>query len=297
MFERILVPLDSSDLANIVLPYAESLAGVLGSEVTLIYVCEPEEKQFRRVHEFYLGKISELVTSHIKDAFPAREPASLRVNSLVPCGKPHEEISSYAKENNVSLVIMPRHGRTGIMRRLMAPIADRVFRATGIPLLLITSKPPKGVAPTQLLDRILVPLDGTQAGEAALPYVEELARRLPIEAILLRVITPVYEVRSPRGLQTIRFTDQQIEASTTNAQKYLRELGQRLAETKALVEHEVMVGDPTAEIIEAANKEKTRLVALSTHHYPGTKEWRTEEIAQRILLATDTPVLLVKAPD
>ena len=141
MLERILVPLDSSELADAVLPYAEFLAGAENSKITLMYVCEPGEKLYRQVHKFYLEKIAELVKSHVREYYPAKKEAKLEIKSIVPLGKPSAEIASYARQHETSLIIMNRGGRSGIMRRLMAPIADRVFKATGIPLLLITSKP------------------------------------------------------------------------------------------------------------------------------------------------------------
>ena len=105
MFERILVPLDSSNLADMVLPYAELLAGVLDSELTLIYICEPEEERFRTVHDFYLRKIAELVTIHVREFLPDKPPESIRVHSLVTCGKPHEEITDYARKNGHGEVV------------------------------------------------------------------------------------------------------------------------------------------------------------------------------------------------
>ena len=56
MFKRILVPLDGSELSELALPYAEELAGVLHSEVELVYVCEPAEKQYRHMHQLLLKK-------------------------------------------------------------------------------------------------------------------------------------------------------------------------------------------------------------------------------------------------
>ncbi len=279
-----------------VLPYAEELAGALDSEVTLIYVCEPQEKPYRRVHEFYLGKIAELVKSRVKEQHDGKRDSGIRVKSVVPCGKPSEEISDYAKKNDTSLIVIAYRGRSGIMGRLMAPLADKVFRATGTPLLLITSKPQPELSRTHLLDKILLPLDGSESGEAALPYISELTKRLWAEVTLLQVITPVYQAHTIRGLETVRFTEQQIASTKVNAKGYLEKVAGKLTGTKATLQYEVKVGDPATEIIGFATETKARLVAISTHHYPGTKQWKAEEIAQKILQATETPVLLVKAP-
>ena len=60
MYEKILVPLDGSALAEVALPYAEDLAGRLGSDVTLVYVSELNEEPSQHMHELYLEKISKL---------------------------------------------------------------------------------------------------------------------------------------------------------------------------------------------------------------------------------------------
>jgi len=297
MFERILVPLDSSKLADVVLPYAEVLAGALNSEITLMYVCEPEEKRYQQVHEFYLGKIAELVKSHVREYYPAKKDAKIKVKRIVPLGKPSQAISDYAREHDIGLLVMARRGRSGIMRRLMAQITDKVFQATKIPLLLITTKPHPEPSPTQLLDKILLPLDGSESGEAALPYVGELTKNLWAEVIFLQVIAPVYQVRTLRGLDYVRFAEQQMESMQANAKQYLQKVGEKLADTKATLRHEVRVGDPATEIINFVSKEKPRLVVMSTHHYQGTRQWRSGEIARKILQAAETPVLLVKTPD
>jgi nucleotide-binding universal stress UspA family protein len=79
VYKKILVPLDSSKLADMILPYAEVLAGALNCKVTLLYVCETEEEHHLRVHKFYLGKIAELVKSHIRDDYPETKAASVSV--------------------------------------------------------------------------------------------------------------------------------------------------------------------------------------------------------------------------
>jgi nucleotide-binding universal stress UspA family protein len=296
MYERILVPLDSSKLADMVLPYAEVLAGVLNSRVTLLYVSESEEEHYLRAHKFYLGKIAELVRSHIKERYPEKKATSIRVKAAVMAGKPAEEIVDYARENNISLVVIAGRGRTGIMRRLMGHVADKVFQATKIPLLIITAKPYPEPSPLQLIDRILLPLDGSKSGEAALPYIIKLAKRLRVDVTMLRVVTPVQQVRTIRGLDYVKFTEQQLESTKASAQQYLESLDKKLAGTKAFLHHEVRIADnPATEIVNLANERNVRLLAIATHRYAGIRRLISGSIAQKILKATNKPVLLVKA--
>ncbi len=297
MYERILVPLDSSSLADTVLPYAEVMAGALKSRVTLLYVSESEETPYHRVHEFYLGKIAQLVKSHIKEHYPERKDVSIRIKSAVVKGKPAEEISDHVRENNISLVIMAGHGRVGVMRRPMVSIVRKVFHATGVPLLLIRAKPYLETGMPQLLNRILLPLDGLKSGEAALPYVKKLTRWLPAEVTLLQVVAPSRHVHTLGGLDHVQFTGDQIETMKDIAREYLENTRKKLAGTKATLQCEVRVGDPGAEITRLAEKTNSRLVVLATHRHSALRQWIWGSVPQKVLQTTDKPILLVKALD
>ncbi|MBA7658887.1 hypothetical protein ES703_66849 [subsurface metagenome] len=104
MWEKILVPLDGSDLAELALPYAQELAAAFNSEVVLLHVSEPAEKEHLHMHQLYMEKVAGQMTKHIE-----------KVSPLVVSGKPAEEIVSYTKKNNIGLIIMASHGRSGIM--------------------------------------------------------------------------------------------------------------------------------------------------------------------------------------
>ena len=63
MYKKVLVPLEGSELAEVALPYAEELAGRLGSKVTLLCVSESAEAQDYYKHQIYLERIVE-TTKH-----------------------------------------------------------------------------------------------------------------------------------------------------------------------------------------------------------------------------------------
>jgi nucleotide-binding universal stress UspA family protein len=295
MYERVLVPLDSSKLADMVLPYAELLAGVLNSRLTLLYVSESEEKHYIRAHEFYLGKIAELVTSRIREHYPEKRPASIRVKSAVLTGKTADEISNYAIENNADLVVLAGRGRTSIVRRLMGDIADKVFQTTKKPLLLITTKPYPEPSPWRLLNRILLPLDGSESHEAVLPYIAKLTKQMQAEVILFRVLTPLQQLRTIRRVEYVSFTKQQLDSMKVTAQQYLENAGKKLAGTKAILRFEVRIADePAMEIANFANKENIRLLAIATRRYAGIGKWISGSTTQKILKMTNRPILLVR---
>ena len=59
MYEKILVPLDGSALSEVALPYAEELAGRLGSEIILIYVSESTEHEQYHAYQLHIERMVE----------------------------------------------------------------------------------------------------------------------------------------------------------------------------------------------------------------------------------------------
>ena len=143
MYRRIMVPLDGSELAECALPHMEAIArGCQTVDVILLRVVEPVnlpgdyiisqtdreriEKKHRSVAEDHL----EQLTSRLKDR-------GINVQSEVVAGKVAESIVTYAENNEVDLIIMATHGRSGISRWSLGSVADRVVRLACVPVLMV----------------------------------------------------------------------------------------------------------------------------------------------------------------
>ena len=70
MFERILIPLDGSELAEMALPYGEELARRFGSEVILFHVSGRELQQYERMRQIYLDRLAETVRQNMVRVSP-----------------------------------------------------------------------------------------------------------------------------------------------------------------------------------------------------------------------------------
>ena len=87
-----------------------------------------------------------------------------------------------------------------------------------------------------MYERILVPLDGSERGAKAVPYVVELTKKMESEVILLQVAEPGRHVHTIGGLNYIRFEDRDVESMKERAKEYLAGIGSEFAGTKAKVE-------------------------------------------------------------
>ncbi len=150
-------------------------------------------------------------------------------------------------------------------------------------------------------ERILIPLDGSEVGEAALPYVEDLIAKLKpqvkVEITLLQVISPATPViiggfeAAPIPYEPMELSE--IEARAT---EYLGRTGKALQEKGVGVTTVVAVGKASDEIKRAAEAIDADLIAMSTHGRTGITRWAFGSVTDRVLRSRTRPVLLVRTP-
>ena len=291
MFDRILVPLDGSKLAEQVFPYVTELARAFGSEVILIEVCEPEESQYEHTCEIYLSNVAEQVGSNIEEG-----AGTVKVRAVVLVGRPAEEIVSYAEKNDISLIIMTSHGRSGIMPQCLGSTAYKVLQRVVIPSMVVRVIEPLAESSKDgLFGRILVPLDGSERAEAVLPYVMELMRKLNSEVILLQVVASGKHVHTIGGLDYVYFGDRDADSMKISTQKYLGKVRTRLVGKKDSIRCEVRTGDPVREIVKCANETDSRLIAISSHGHSGIERWAYGSVTYKILQSSNQAVLVARS--
>jgi len=287
MWKKILVPLDGSDLAEMALPYAEELANAFKSEVILLHVSEPSESHYKHMHELYVKEVADRIKERFK-----------KVSQVVVSGKPADEIISYADKNKVGLIIMTSHGRSGILSWATGSIANKLLQAATMPVLLVrAAKPKRKVTREVLLNRILLPLDGSEAGEAAVSYIGELMSRLESEVTLLGVVSSGQHIRSVGGLDYISYPPEQMEIFKKEAREYLDGVYRRLKRRKGTVKViiEVVEGDVGQKILEFAEGKRVDLIAVSSHGHSGIEKWVFGSIANKVVQGSKAPVLMAKA--
>jgi nucleotide-binding universal stress UspA family protein len=142
MYKKILVPLDGSDLAKCIVPHVETIAnGCNTQEVILLHVVEPiydafeggRPKAFRAIQDDLREKAEE----YLRKAQSLFDNKGLMVRAEVKEGSPAKTILDFAQENQVSLIAMATHGRSGISRWFLGSVADKIVRSSHIPVLLI----------------------------------------------------------------------------------------------------------------------------------------------------------------
>ncbi|MBI3930904.1 MAG: universal stress protein [Chloroflexi bacterium] len=151
-----------------------------------------------------------------------------------------------------------------------------------------------------MYERILVPLDGSKLGEAALPYIEELVSRLlpgtKVEVTLLQVLSLLthWVVAGEAGV-SVPYTEQEMKRFKQQAADYLGKAGEGLSSKGATVKIRVGVGNAAEEIITAAHEINADIIAMSSHGRSGFSRWAFGSVTDRVLRGGDKPVLVIKA--
>lgn len=152
MFERILVPLDGSALAEQALPFARDLAAAFHARVTLLRAIPSAEQAFREVASETATNAPELTAGVARARFESEQTAAqeyldrqqkeleaggLTVETAVIEGDPEWAIKTHAAAINASLIVMASHGRGGLGRLVFGSVADNILRESTVPVLLI----------------------------------------------------------------------------------------------------------------------------------------------------------------
>jgi nucleotide-binding universal stress UspA family protein len=136
-----------------------------------------------------------------------------------------------------------------------------------------------------MIDRILVPLDGSRVAEQILPHLRRLLFRHDSEVILVRAAAP-----PPMENGLMVMTD----AVLHGARDYLLKIKDLLAQQGARVKSVARLGSPVGVILDVAKEERATMLALATHGETGLKRLLAGSVAQALLLESPVPVLVLR---
>jgi nucleotide-binding universal stress UspA family protein len=289
MFERILVPLDGSENAEMVFPYCADLASKFASTVILATVSESATLDIDHLYHTYLKHARKKMRQHLR-AWMAPETVTLQ--SEVLSGDPAHEILRIAEDKDAGLILLASHGSSAEGPWLLGHIAAKVLRATERPVMLIRERATQAaLEQRELLRRILVPLDGSKIGEAALCYAVVLAKKAAAEITLIEIFEPVSTV----GATGISCSAREDESVRKSLLSYLNHVAEPIKNDGLKVSTAVLFGNAASKIMEYAEKNGIDLIAVSTHGRSGLGRWVFGSVTDKILHTGNVAVLVAHA--
>jgi nucleotide-binding universal stress UspA family protein len=133
--KKILVPIDFSEPSDAALLYARNLAKAFGAQLHVLHVME---NQFLRATFNSTAAVELGMANRVAERLSPEDRTMLRAVSAVRMSDdPYDEILRYAENEDIDLIVMGTHGRSGVARLLMGSVAEKVVRTARCPVLTV----------------------------------------------------------------------------------------------------------------------------------------------------------------
>jgi nucleotide-binding universal stress UspA family protein len=316
MMKTMLVPLDGSALAEHVLPYVRLLAPILGMRVCLLQVVgDPDDDSLfaeslavtygtadplaprERFQHSWMRKLEHADDYLVSHALELRGHG-LEVVTEVRSGRAAQVIVEVAAAEHCAMIAMATHGRSGLQRWTLGSVADKVVHAADVPVLVVrgAARPP---AQGGEIKRIMVPLDESPFARQALPMATDLAAGMQAELLLVEAIPPSLEPQSgmrPLGRPIPQLAGM-VDELCEHATRELDTIAGDLREEQLAVTQLVVTGHAAEVIVDVAAERGADLIVMATHGRSGIRRWVLGSVADKVLHATTTPLVLVRPPE
>jgi nucleotide-binding universal stress UspA family protein len=297
MFENFLVPLDTSEMSEQVLPYVELLATRLGQPVHLMTVADDGQLMQMAPHNVLITEIVEerrtVVAGYLKGVRERLEASGVTVTTEMASGHVADTILNTATRRSSGLIAMATHGRVGPERWFLGSVADRVARSATSPVLLVR---PKGdsIGGTASIDKIILPLDGSILAETAIPHATFLAQKFQRPIVLVRTLNLTWLGTGDGMNADLTLTPEVQELLESDAREYLAHTAASLEEKGVKVERVFSFQLPADEITQQAHGTSGALIVMSSHGRSGLGRTLLGSVADRVMRTAEAPVLLVR---
>jgi universal stress protein A len=140
--QKILLPTDFSEYSAIATKYACELAIRFDAELHLLHTLEPyvgSTPEFGMGLAFpnYIMEAKAAAEKTLVDVLDPKWVEGRKMIRVVVEGSPKLEIIQYAREQNIDLIVLATHGRTGLRHVIMGSVAETIVRTAPCPVLTV----------------------------------------------------------------------------------------------------------------------------------------------------------------
>jgi len=299
MYQKMLVLLDGSELAEVVFKYAQEISGRMKIQVELLHVCAPRESEQLPMRTAYMQHMAAELCRKAQEVRNKYGAGSLdecvTATGHVVVGYPAEEILKYADEHDIDLVMMSTHGSSGEKAWDLGEVANKVVHASKVPVWLVPTELREEIVEDTLPGgrSLVVPLSGSRLAEAAIPYAVAMIQQRGAEA----EIVLVHVLPFPDMVVTRAALDD-LETQREAAKVYLESVASAIREQEVPVRTEVLQGEPAQAIINFLRDNPAQLLAMAARGHSTLSRMIFGSVTESVLhLVKKTPLLLVSAGD
>lgn len=295
--DSLIVPLDGSRLAEVVIPAVAELARRLSARAVLLHVLEARPPT--TVHgdrhltsageaDAYLQEIARTLAGQGVDVDYHSHDS--------PEGDLAGSVAAHAGELKVSLLVMSTHGTGRPRDWISGSIAQQVVRQVPVPILLF--RPVGEEVPLFAPRTVVTSLDGTPEGELVLPAALAFARAFGAALHLITVVPTLATISGDQAAAAMLVpsaTAAALDLEEGAATTYVRDLAARLSGSGVAMETEVARGEVAQRVVEAAEREAPSLLAMTTHGRGMLDALWSASVGSRVMHRAQGPMLLVRA--
>jgi nucleotide-binding universal stress UspA family protein len=242
--------------------------------------------------DYSLDQSQQELTEYLEGLKARKAHPDLTLQTIVEAGDEASVILDTAVDEEIDLIVMATHGRSGISRWMLGSITERVLRHAPCPVLVIREAKP--------LSHILITLDGSALSEHALGPGMEVASRLGGHVTLLSVessreinqafVAELDKIEAGLGARTI-------EELYHRTENYLQSLARELQTDLQQAIHIAPKTGPIAQaILDFIEAEAVDLAVMATHGRTGLRRWRYGSVTEKVLRGAKCALLIVRPP-
>ncbi|MBK8900908.1 MAG: universal stress protein [Anaerolineaceae bacterium] len=294
---KILVPLDGSELAEWAIEPALELAQSTKGEVILLRSLIPVYTTMPVVageYEWAWPEYArEQVRVEVKEYLEAvRERFSqpgVTLSTLAVEGDAASAILDTANARQADLIVMSTHGWSGTDKLLLGSVTERILHQAACPVFVVRS--PRSIS------RMMLTLDGSRLAETAVEPGLAIANAFKARATLLSVNEPI-TVSSKMMVQQKWLNSlegqQAQQQSRSEKEQYLRDVAARYEVTGGHAAVEVIDGPAVDKILEFADLHGIDLIVMSTHGRTGLRRWLYGSVTAKVMRRTTSSMLIIR---
>lgn len=298
--KRILHPTDFSETAGRALRHAVHLARKYEAELHVLHVAQFAPAYAEgplpginagspSVPEYY-EQLREEAEERLDRLIEQIDARGVRLRRVLSSGDtPAPVIVEYAADQSVDLIVVGTHGRRAMERFLLGSVAEEVLHRAPCDVLTVR-RTEDGEAEPRSIQRILVPVDFSEASRMAVRRAGTWARDYGAQLDLLHVIEPPAFAEAFSGAVTVHDYDEEIPE---RVKEKLTELAVEVGR-EVRCEHHVEEGQPGKHIVEAAVALDADLIMMATRGQAGLRRIFLGSVTERVIRLATRPIYAVR---
>jgi nucleotide-binding universal stress UspA family protein len=300
VINHILVPLDGSTLAECVLPHVAAIAPITHARLTLLHVLQQTRDGGGTPAvdpvEWHLQKQN---AEKYLDGIVTRlgEAGILGVEPVILEGNPASSVIDYARSNNVDLIALSTHGRSGLSGWNVSGVVQKILLRSYTSTLLVRAYLPSSTGMTKVrYKRLFVGMDCSARSEYVLPFAINLAQFYKAQLILETVIErPRLINRMPLPQEIVDLSNQFVERNEQAASHYFKQLLGQFSKKDLKIKTHISVGENAIAVLhDMAEESNADLVLLVAHGETGERRWPFGSVTTSFIAYGNTSLLIMQ---